>query len=750
MVGSTQQIRFRVSGMHCGGCVQKVENRLGKLPGIDAVSVNLATREALIVVNPAESSVTPDQLQSAIAEVGFQYEPLTDTTHTTSSEPTFEELEYLDYKRRFFVAVPFTLGVIAMHWLAPDGNAQHYLMLLCSVPVVCWSGYPLFRNAFKGVRHFNLDMDSLIAFGTGIAFLISLVGTFFPDIWNQTTPIHYQEAVMILTFVLLGRTLESRARKKTMTAVEQLLSLQTPVAHVEQSAQQGLPILQEENPIQDLPLEQVKVGDLLLVKPGEYIPVDGIVLNGQSHVDESMLTGEPLAVSKSAGKKVYAGTLNHNGSFRFRVEKTHEETTLQQIIGFLRDAQGSKAPVARLADRVAARFVPAVIVVALVTFFCWVWWGTGTNRWEQAVLSSIGVLVIACPCALGLATPTAVMVAMGRAAQLGILIRDGQALEQAHQLDTLLLDKTGTLTLGQPEVIEVQTFPGGAEEEVLQLALSLESHSEHPLAASVIKYARQQNCIPLPVLEFKAVQGKGISGLINERTYFLGNLEFLQEQEVDLKPIKDWLEQPENQSYTLILLASEKQVLGGLAVTDPLLPTSLSAVTNLQQLGLHLLIASGDRESSVQTIAESVGIQEFHSHLSPNEKMELIRSLQQQGKQVGMVGDGINDAPALAQANIGFSMGTGTDIAISASDITLINQNLQLACTAIELSRKTYRIIWQNLGFAFGFNLIGIPLAAGLFYPLWGIQLPPMYAAAAMAASSLSVVSNSLRLRRST
>ena len=726
-VADDPSTRFRVTGMHCAGCVSSVEKALRSVPGVESADVNLATREAKVVSGNGAPRFL--DLQAAVRAAGFELETLSPDSDTLTDEPTEESAARL----RFFVAAPLAVSVMALSMSGLSFSGIGWLLFALTLPVVGWAGWPFFTAAGRAARHGRADMDTLIALGTGTAFVTSTVGLLLPEVWPGEAPRHFDAAAMITAFILLGRVLEYRARGRTTEAVRKLAGVQSRQARVLRNGRE-----------QDVPIAEVVVGDVVAVRPGERLPVDGTVTDGESTVDESMITGEPMPVEKVPGDAVVGGTVNQNGRLEFRAERVGRETVLQQIIAMVRDAQGTKPPIARLADRVAGVFVPVVLLSALATFA--VWWLVigGDDALAMGIETAVAVLVVACPCALGLATPTAVMVAVGRGAEAGILIRDGRALETAGQLRVLLLDKTGTLTHGRPVVTNVAPEPGVSEHDLLAAAAGVERHSEHPIAAAVVSYARERG-ISIPDSNgFVARRGLGAEAVVQGRRVFVGRLSENDGASSQVSHGDEWA----SQGKTPFAVRDDSSLLGVIAVADSIKESTPDALHELQRLGLDLVMMTGDHEKTARAIAAQLELDGFVADLMPGEKADQVRNYQSNGRLVGMVGDGINDAPALAQADVGIAMGTGTDVAIESADITLVGGHLRAVPKVVLLSRRTLRTITQNLGFAFGYNLLGIPLAAGVFYPLTGMLLPPMFAAAAMSLSSVSVVCNSLRLRK--
>jgi Cu+-exporting ATPase len=661
--------------------------------------------------------------------------------------------ELKDFIRRLMVGAPLSavyvaldmgkhvFGVDLLPFLSPRG--QQWLELAMAVPAVLWCGWPFFQRGFESLRSMRLNMFTLIAMGTGAAFLYSLVATVAPGVFpsamldaHGTVPVYYEAAAVIVALVLLGQVLELRARERTGGAIRALLDLAPKTAlRVDKSGK-----------TETVPLAEVKVGDVLRVRPGDKVPIDGTVIEGRSSVDESMLTGEPVPVEKVAGERVTGGTLNGTGSFDMRVDRTGAETTLAQVVEMVASAQRSRAPIQALADTVSGYFVPAVILVAVIAFFAWLFLGPPPSL-AYALVAAVSVLIIACPCALGLATPISIMVATGRGAQAGVLVRNAAALERLAAVDTIVVDKTGTLTLGKPTLTGVEAAPGFEQDEVLRIAASLEAGSEHPLADAILRGAAAKGLMPPKVQGFEAVTGQGVKGTVDGRAVALGNARLMQASGVDVAPLSEAAEHRRQKGETVMLLADGGKLAGLVAVADPIKPGAAEAVAKLHALGLKIVMATGDNPTTAKAVAGELGIDEVRAGLRPEEKLDLIAELQRQGRVVAMAGDGINDAPALAKADVGIAMGTGADVAMESAGLTLLKGDLRGIVRAISLARATMRNIRQNLVFAFVYNALGVPIAAGVLYPAFGMLLSPMIAAAAMSLSSVSVVSNALRLR---
>ncbi|MFO1004908.1 MAG: heavy metal translocating P-type ATPase [Planctomycetaceae bacterium] len=707
-------VRFLVEGMHCASCVSRVESGLKSVPGVVDARVNLATREATVVL--ADQTISPPW-GPVLESLGYRYVVSDDST-SGSTRSASSPVTWL-----ICAAISAIVMLLCMTSIRFPG--WQLVLLAGSAAVVFGFGRGFFTGAWARLRHGSSDMDTLIALGSGIAFLAGL-----GDMWkaghHHHASMHFDAAVMIVTFVLLGRWLEERARGQASTAIDELIQLAPNDAVLLRNGQELT-----------VPLTEVHRGDTVLLRPGSRVPVDGTILTGQADFEESMLTGESLPVPKGVGASVSAGTLCHGGSVTISADRVGDATTLQKIVGLVRDAQGTKAPIAKLADRVAAIFVPVILGIAAITAIAWLWFAPADRRIELAINAAVSVLVIACPCALGLATPTAVMVAMGQAAKHGLLIRDGAVLESLGQLDIMAFDKTGTLTRGQPRVSALTTHGSLSQKESLGVAAALAKLSEHPLSRAIVEFAERQKAVPvpLPVEDFRSLSGRGLSARIG------GHHIELSREEPGTRSSKS----STSSTRTMLLVDGVSQA--AFEFQDELRPTAASAVQRLHQLGIHSILLTGDRDEVAQIVAKQVGIDRVAAHLLPDQKLGILRETQQSGARVGMVGDGINDAPALAQADIGFALGTGTDIAISAADVTVMHGDLLGVARAVELSRTTMKTIRQNLVFAFGYNLIGVPLAAGVLYPWTGWMLPLLFAAGAMSLSSVSVVLNSLRLK---
>ena len=746
--------------MHCASCAGRIEKALGSSPGVVKANVNFATTRATVRFDTKATDA--ESLRQVVRDLGYDVIESPSGAEGAgigemqAAESEVREAEYQRQKLKFIIALALTVpvAVLAMaghvvpalqDYLNFPGRA--WLELALTTPVLFWAGREFFTGAWAAARHRVADMNTLVSLGTLSAYIFSVVATVAPQ-WlatgSQSTSqaghsmlspagVYYEVAAIIVTLILMGRLLEARARSKTSGAIRALIGLQPKTARLLRDGRE-----------QDVPISEVQVGEIVLVRPGEKVPVDGEIVEGASSVDESMLTGEALPVQKQAGDTVIGATLNKTGSFRLRATKIGKDTVLQQIVRLVQEAQGSKAPIQKLADIIAGYFVPIVICIAIATFVVWFDLAPQETRVNMAFLTFVSVLIIACPCALGLATPTAIMVGTGRGAQSGILIKGGEALETAHKLTTIVLDKTGTVTRGVPSVTDIQAV-GVDEQTLLQLAASAESGSEHPLGEAIVRSADERGVDRLPVRDFNAIPGHGIEAVVGERKVLIGTALLLQNR--GLEPDQAAAHQLADQGKTPIFMAIDGVFAGIIAISDPIKEESQGAIQRLHALGLEVIMLTGDNRRTADAIARQVGVDKVVAEVLPEGKSEEIKKLQAQGKVVAMVGDGINDAPALAQANVGIAMGSGTDVAIEAADITLVRGDLNGVVSSIALSRATITNIKQNLFFAFFYNILGIPIAAGLLYPFTGWLLSPIIASLAMALSSVSVVTNALRLR---
>ena len=743
---TTTETALTLTGLNCASCVAKVEKALSSVAGVTAVSVNLADRTALV-----GGTAATQELIDAVEAAGFGAGMAAGgQTSTLAGANQQLEQQALEDRRRYrylltHTAIALGLGLPLMVWGMATGemgvnNTQDQLAwglvgILTGLMLMI-SGRHYFSGAWSAIKHGNTNMDTLVALGTGSAWLFSMIVVLFP-FWLPASARHvyFEASAMIIGLINLGHALELRARGKTSEAVKRLLGLQAKTARVVRDGQEL-----------DIPVEQVVKGDIIRLRPGEKVPVDGRVLEGNSYVDESMLTGEPMAVGKGAGDGVSAGTLNKNGTLLFSAEKVGSETALAQIIALVKKAQSTKMPIARLADRISAVFVPGVILIAIIAAVVWYLVGPEPKIAHMLVVTTT-VLIIACPCALGLATPMSVMVGVGKAAELGILIRKGDALQKAGKLTTLVLDKTGTITEGKPAVTRLVAQQPYTEMALLALAASLEQASEHPLAEAIVQYGQEQQCSLMPVSDFQAVAGHGVSGRVEQRLVLLGNDKLMADHGIDTAALITVCEQLAQQGQTPMFVAIDGQLAGLIGVSDPIRADSQSAIRRLHKLGVRVVMLTGDNQLTATAVARQVGIDEFYGEVLPVNKAGHIAQLQQEGQRVGMAGDGINDAPALAQADVGFAIGTGTDVAIESADVTLMRSSLHSVADAIELSKATLGNIKQNLLGAFIYNTLGIPVAAGVLFPWTGMLLNPVIAGGAMALSSVTVVTNANRLR---
>jgi Cu+-exporting ATPase len=741
-----QKARIHVTGMSCASCVARVEQALAGVPGVVSASVNLASEKA--TVEYLEGTQLAD-LRRAVKEAG--YEPGAEA-ETPEDVTAASQREIKKVRDRFIVALVLAAAIMALMW-TPSFIGKPYLLWALATPVQFWAGWRFYRGTWGALRHRTADMNTLVAVGTSAAYLYSMVAVLFPALFTAgglEPHLYFDTSAMIIALILLGRFLESRARGQTSAAIKKLIGMQPKMALVVRDGEEV-----------EIPVEDVQVGDLILVKPGEQVPVDGIIRQGHPSVDESMITGESIPVEKGVGDEVIGATINKTGSFQFEATRIGKDTTLAQIVRLVEEAQGSKAPIQRLADVIASYFVPVVIGIAVITFIIWYLVGPAPAL-TFAFLNFIAVLIIACPCALGLATPTAIMVGTGKGAEHGILIRSAEALERFHKIDTLLLDKTGTLTQGEPRVIDIMAVPLHSQEEVLQLAASVEHDSEHPLGEAVVRAALERKLAISRPSDFNAIPGHGAEASINSQKLLLGNLKLMKDRGLALNELEEAANELWMKGRTVMFLGMDGEVVGIIGLADTLKPDAKKVVAKVHGMGIEVAMLTGDNRRTAEAIAREAGIDRVLAEVLPEHKAEEVKKLQDEGKVVAMVGDGINDAPALAQSDVGIAIGTGTDVAMETGDITLIGGALGDIVTAISLSRRTMRTIKQNLFWAFAYNTALIPVAAGILYLAFGntgvpsgLQfilgnygfLNPILAAAAMAASSITVVSNSLRLR---
>jgi len=726
-------VTLTIQGMHCASCVTTIENALAAVPGVEDASVNLGTARAEVRGRDLDSP----RLIAAVRDSGYDARAATDEDDSAASDASARR-EAQAVLRRTLLAAALTLPVVVISMAELHFPGRNWVLLALTLPVYFWAGAPFLTGAIRTLSHRTANMDTLIAIGTTAALILSIASTLFPETMSAGAGgmghVYYEAVGVILTLVLLGRYLETRARGKTSAAIRKLLDLAPKTARLLENGRE-----------RDVPLAEVLRGARLAVKPGDAVPVDGIVRSGRSAVDESMVTGEPIPVEKSAGDRVIGGTLNGEGAFEMEATAVGSETALAQIVRLVQQAQASKPPIQKLADRISGIFVPVVLGIAVVTWV--IWYVAGPEpRAVFATIAFASVLIIACPCALGLATPTAILVGTGRGARSGILFRNAEALEKARRITLVLLDKTGTLTEGKPRVTERVHVAGLGDEELLGLAAALEKKSAHPLAAAILAAAGERGRDLPKVDNFESRTGLGVAGRVGTRRVLVGSARFMESQKVDLAPVAEEIARFASEGKTPLFVAADGKLLGLLAVADPVKPDAAAAVARLKARGLKVAMLTGDREETARAVAASVGIGEVYAEVLPADKAAKVRELQERGETVAMVGDGVNDAPALAQADVGIAIGAGADIAIEASDVTLVGGNLHAVPGAIDLSAATLATIRQNLLFAFLYNVLGIPIAAGVLYPWLGWMLSPMIASAAMAASSVSVVGNSLRL----
>ena len=751
---------INIGGMTCASCVSNIEKALSEVPGVISVAVNLASEKA--TVEYLSGQVTLVDLKKAVEGAGYS------VRDELSAEGSIEvdavaagiQREIRILKTKLIVAG--TIGIFMLltaiselsgEWM-PSFLSNHYLLWVLATPVQFWAGWQFYQGFWAGLKHKRANMNTLIAVGTSAAYFYSVAAVLFPDFFEaggRAAAVYFDTAVIIIALILLGRFLEIRAKGQTSEAIKKLIGMQAKTARVVRGGEDI-----------DIPVEEVVAGDIVIVRPGEKVPVDGMIKEGYSSIDESMVTGESMPVEKKVGDGIIGATINKTGSFRFEATKVGKDTVLSQIIKLVEEAQGSKAPIQRLADLISAYFVPVVIGIGLLTFVLWYFIGPEPAL-TFALLNFVAVLIIACPCALGLATPTAIMVGTGKGAENGVLIRSGEALETAHKIKAIILDKTGTLTEGKPVVTDIVPAPGFQEEKLLEVAASAERGSEHPLGEAIVNAAMEKGLTLSDVTEFNSITGHGIQVTLDSQRVVLGNLKLMQDQDFNLNGLDQNALQLSSQGKTPMFLGIDDQVAGIIAVADTLKPTSKAAIAELHRQGLEVIMLTGDNQRTADAIAKEVGIDRALAEVLPENKASEVKKLQAEGKVVAMVGDGINDAPALAQADIGIAIGTGTDIAMEAAEITLMSGDLRGVVTAISLSKSTMRTIKQNLFWAFAYNTALIPVAAGVLYFVFGQSmtppslrfffgdfgfLNPMLAALAMAASSLTVVSNSLRLKR--
>jgi Cu+-exporting ATPase len=745
-----ETIRIPVSGMTCAACQARVQRSLAKQPGVSDAVVNLMMRTATVTFDPA--ATTPSALVDAIRSTGYGAElasPEQTAFEEQEARDKAQREEFEDLRRKAIVsgiagalAMAVSMSTVSMGGF---GRVIAFGLLALTAFVMVWAGRQFYVGAWKAARHGSADMNTLVAIGTGAAFLYSLLATVVPFVFESrglTPELYYEAVIIIIAFVLAGHAVEARAKTRTSTALRALVKLRPKTARVIRSGGMQTEEL-------DVPIETVERGDTVVVRPGERVPVDGEVFSGESAVDESMLTGESMPVAKKTGDRVFGGTLNRTGAFSLRATTVGSDSTLAQIVRLMRDAQGSRAPIQRLADRVSAVFVPVVVGVSILTFVAWIVIGTNVGAAAPAAhafSAAIAVLIIACPCAMGLAVPTAVMVATGKGAQAGILIKGGEALQRAGDVTTVVVDKTGTVTEGKPDVVSVYSTPESKLDAnaVITLAAAVEMRSEHPLADAIVRHAKVNGVVLETPESFQSTTGRGVTAVVAGRAVVVGSAEFMRDYALDVGSVER-ARPPANGSA--VYVAVDGVLAGVIVIADPIKESSRGAIDDMRRAGLHVVMLTGDNRATAEAIARDAGIERVISGVLPEGKVAEVAGIQKQGEVVAMVGDGINDAPALAQADIGMAIGAGTDVAIEAADVVLMRGDLRSVLQAVTLSRLTMRTMKQNLFWAFAYNVIGIPIAAGALYPAFGISLSPIIASAAMALSSVSVVTNSLRLR---
>ncbi len=756
---------YKIKGMHCASCAGIIEKTFKKVPGVESAEVNYGTESAKVTFDAAKTN--PHHLSQTIEPLGYSLIVPTAESMGMSANEHAEHLgitqskkeklaEIADMRNKVLSVIPLAIfSAFVMGWdilaqfnvIAPPTYVLkeffHHLLPIFATYTLFVVGKPYLLGVYRFLRYGKANMDTLIGIGTSVAFIYSFLLTALEEPLSRFVNVehtYYDVTIVVITFIALGKYLEARAKVKTGDAIEKLLNLQAKTALVIRDGKE-----------QEVPANQVLVGDLIVIKPGANIPVDGVITEGSSFIDESMVTGESMPVEKSINDKVVAGTMNTSGSFTFKATKVGSETLLAKIIKMVEEAQGSRAPIQALADKISSVFVPIVLVLSFVALAVWLIIGTRYLGFSQALsyglTSFVGILVIACPCALGLATPTAIIVGVGKGAKEGILIKDAATLEKLHKVDTVVVDKTGTITRGKPELVGVQTFSDLSQKEVISILASLESKSEHPIAHAITEHAKKKNIDLAPVKNFESIKGKGLKGLINNIEYFAGNTKLIADLKLPFDVESSGITKATSEGKTPVLLATKEEVIAVIVVADAIKPESIQAVKDLHALGIKVVMLTGDMQNTADAIAKEVGIDEVVAEVMPEDKLDKIRQLQLEGHIVAMAGDGVNDAPALAQADVGIAMGTGTDVAIETAGITLLNGDISKLVKAIHLSKITMTGIKQNLFWAFIYNVIGIPLAGGLFYPIFGWLLNPVFAGLAMAFSSVSVVGNSLRLK---
>ncbi|HLW29968.1 MAG TPA: heavy metal translocating P-type ATPase [Brumimicrobium sp.] len=731
-----EKFTFPVTGMTCVGCASSVENILNKMDGVTEAGVNFASNTVLVSYD--SEKVSKEQLKSNLQSAG--YDIIITEENAKEEQEEQQDKAYKEVKKRTLWAAILTLPVFILGMFFMNWEPGNYISLVFATPVLFIFGRSFFINAWKQAKHKKVNMDTLVALSTGIAYLFSIFSTFFPSVFEAqgiTAHVYYEAATVIITFILLGKVMEEKAKSNTSTALKKLMGLQPKTLRA---------IINGEE--QEIPIEAVEKGNTIIIRPGERVPVDGVVTQGSSFVNESMITGEPVPVEKSEGEKVFAGTVNQKGSFHFTAEKVGKDTFLSQIIKRVQEAQGSKAPVQKLVDKIASIFVPTVIGIAILTFIIWMSIG-GDLAFSHGLTTAIAVLIVACPCALGLATPTAIMVGIGIGAENNILIKDAESLELGHKVDSIILDKTGTITRGKPNVTDEKWLITENKDHLRSKLLALEADSEHPLADAVIRKLKEEGVEPSKMTDFNSITGKGVQAKDEAgKAYFIGNRELVEGQGITIdEALNDTIQKWQNEAKTVVFFTDDNQLLAILGIADEIKENSVQAIKDLKELGVEVYMLTGDNQNTATAVAKQVGISEFKGGVMPSDKSDFVKKLQKEGRVVAMVGDGINDSEALAQADVSIAMGHGSDIAMDVAKITLTTSDLAAIPKALKLSSRTVKGIRQNLFWAFFYNVISIPIAAGVLYSLNGFLLDPMIAGAAMAFSSVSVVLNSLRLK---
>lgn len=726
---------FPVTGMTCAACAISVESIIKSTEGVKDAGVNYANQSAWIEYSDA---VTIEEIQNRTRSIG--YDLIVNAEDPFQEQQEQQQKHYEALKLRTITAILFSIPITVIGMFFMDMPYGNYIMMGLATPVVFYLGRSFFSNAYKQAKHSKANMDTLVALSTGIAYLFSVFNTFFPEFWHQRglhAHVYFEAAAVIIAFISIGKLLEEKAKSNTSSAIKKLMGLQPKTVTILEADRE-----------REIPIAEVTIGNIIMVKPGDKIPVDGEVTSGISFVDESMISGEPIPVEKNKGQKVFAGTINQKGSFAFKAEKVGGDTILAQIIKMVQEAQGSKPPVQKLVDKIAGIFVPVVLGIAILTFIAWMVLGN-ENALTHALLTSVSVLVIACPCALGLATPTAIMVGIGKGAENNILIKDAESLELGHKVNAIILDKTGTITEGKP-VVTALLWKGDETNttHLKQILYAIETQSEHPLAEAVTAYLKEENIQSVPLEQFESITGKGVKARKDGTTFFIGNQKLMEEHNIKIEAtLLTHAEQWQRAAKTVVFFSNSSETLAVIAIADKVKATSKEAIKTLQDSGIEVYMLTGDNQQTAKAVAMEVGVAQFKAEVMPSDKASFVKELQAQGKIVAMVGDGINDSHALAQADVSIAMGKGSDIAMDVAKMTLITSDLNMVPKALKLSGKTIATIKQNLFWAFIYNLIGIPVAAGLLYPINGFLLDPMIAGAAMALSSVSVVGNSLRLK---